>query len=274
MNQTLERRVDFRRFLPLFGIWAVAVAVSTLQIWLREVAYGFPTPWLAVLWANCLAWSPWLPIAAFALWAERRFPVRGPARWWHAALHTISAALVSAIFLMYLTLFHWTYLDGRAIGGRLAAIRVEYLEKLDRFFLTAALLYGAIVLAGLAARAYRSQREAAPARDADSPVLVVRSVGRVEQIPASDVLWIESCGNYARLHLEGRAPLIRRTLASLADELGSLRFARVHRSAIVNLDRVVELRRRTHGEATLVLQGGQTLKVSRTYRAALKDIAG
>ncbi len=98
----------------------------------------------------------------------------------------------------------------------------------------------------------------------------MRSVGEVEKIDPRDVDWIEGCGNYARLHLGARQILIRRTLTSLCDELSVTGFVRIHRSVIVNGDRVAKVSTGTHGDAFVEMSNGHRLKVSRTHRRALE----
>ncbi|MCI0675913.1 MAG: ABC transporter permease, partial [Phycisphaerales bacterium] len=70
--------------------------------------------------------------------------------------------------------------------------------------------------------------------------LVVREGGRIFFLRAEEIDWIEAAGNYVRLHAGKRAHLLRETLAGLEEQLDPARFARVHRSAIVNLDRGFE----------------------------------
>jgi two-component system LytT family response regulator len=81
-----------------------------------------------------------------------------------------------------------------------------------------------------------------------------------------DVDWIEAADNYVTLHVGQTEYLLRRTLNSLEKELDGRQFARIHRSAIVQIDRVIELIPETHGDSTLRLRGGRSLTVSRTFR--------
>jgi two-component system LytT family response regulator len=88
----------------------------------------------------------------------------------------------------------------------------------------------------------------------------------------ADIDWIEADDNYARLHIAGRARLINKTLATLErDVLDPSVFVRVHRSAIVNMSRVVAAESLFRGELTLVLRDGSRVKCSRRHR---KDIEG
>jgi hypothetical protein len=257
-------------------MWGTAALLSAVQIFMRDLGRGFSPPWFGVLLANFLAWLPWLLIAPLTLKLERRRPLTGARRWLHAGLHAGISAVVSAAFLFYLALFHLLYLEGHTLPLDTGVIRAEYSDKLGRHFLTGVLLYFAILAVGFALRAWRAATAVAKPQVTDAPMapgpFVIRSIGRLQRVEPADVHWIEGCGNYARLHLDDRTVLLRRTLSSLTEELGPARFVRIHKSAIVNSDRVAELRRRSHGEATLVLRDGGELKVSRTYRGALEKL--
>jgi two-component system LytT family response regulator len=104
--------------------------------------------------------------------------------------------------------------------------------------------------------------------------LAVRVGERVYWVRAADIDWVEADGNYLRLHTgtgtpQAKAHLIRKPLAALAEELDPAQFARIHRSALVNVDRIRELRALSDGEYQVVLVDGTRLKLSRTYRANL-----
>ena len=126
-----------------------------------------------------------------------------------------------------------------------STLGAEYARTLGRFFLTSVGLYLLVVACGCAVRAWRAyqQERGRPRTEPDAGPFVIRSVGRVERIAPAEVHWIEGCGNYARLHLDGgRTTLLRKTLASLVDELAPLRFVRVHRGG--HLGRLLRFRRR------------------------------
>ncbi|MDB4908812.1 MAG: LytTr DNA-binding region [Gemmatimonadetes bacterium] len=87
-------------------------------------------------------------------------------------------------------------------------------------------------------------------------------------VRAEDVQWIEAAGNYVRLHTAQGNRLIRESLASLDAELDPTRFARIHRRAIVNLNCIKEIRPWISGDGIVLLQTGEKLRLSRTYRRA------
>lgn len=95
--------------------------------------------------------------------------------------------------------------------------------------------------------------------------LVVRRGPRQILVAVDEIDWIEAEGNYARLHVGDSSYLIRETLTNLESRLRRTAFVRIQRSTLVNLDRVVEIRR-----GDVLLQGGKELRLTRGYRANLE----
>lgn len=104
--------------------------------------------------------------------------------------------------------------------------------------------------------------------------LVVRSPGQLLFVNAADVDWIESASYYACLHVGRETHVIRRTLADLERDLGGQRFVRIHRSIIVNLERVRGLELQASGEYEVVLDSGVRLRLSRRFRKRLQQCMG
>jgi two-component system LytT family response regulator len=102
---------------------------------------------------------------------------------------------------------------------------------------------------------------------------LVRSGGRMLLLPVDSVDWIGAAGNYAELHAGRDTHMVRGTLQELEARLPD-RFARIHRSAIVNLDHVKELHDWSHGDLMLHLTDGTELRLSRRYRGKLEGIFG
>ena len=94
----------------------------------------------------------------------------------------------------------------------------------------------------------------------------------VRIVPIEEIDWIEAQDYYVEVHTAGRGYLLRRSLKQLEERLDPRRFARVHRSAIVNVARIQSLRPATHGERDLVLRDGTQLKLSRMYRDRLAGL--
>ena len=112
------------------------------------------------------------------------------------------------------------------------------------------------------------------AREQYADRLLVKSEGRVTVEQVEDVDWIEAADNYARVHTARGRYLVREPIKSLERKLNPRRFARVHRSAIVNLARVRELQPMFGGEYVIILSTGTKLTLSRGYRDAFRDRLG
>jgi two-component system, LytTR family, response regulator len=101
--------------------------------------------------------------------------------------------------------------------------------------------------------------------------LAVRSVGRIDRVNLSDVLWIESAGNYVELHLPQRTFLHRSTLTELEGYLDPKQFLRIHRRILVRSSEMLAVRQLQEGSHELTLAGGAQLPVSERYAAAVKN---
>ena len=104
--------------------------------------------------------------------------------------------------------------------------------------------------------------------------LVVKGSGTTRFIRVLEIDWIEGAGVYVNLHIAGKELLYRSTLNDLAGRLDPMRFIRVHRSSVVNIDSILELRPISHGEFELILKDGHRSRVSRTYRIQLEKRLG
>jgi len=103
---------------------------------------------------------------------------------------------------------------------------------------------------------------------------VVKTRGRVLLLKIDDVDSLEASGNYVELRSGKQSYLVRETLNDVERKLDPQRFARVHRSTIVNLDRIQELQPWSHGDFIVVLKDGAKLRLSRRYRQNIKTITG
>lgn len=104
--------------------------------------------------------------------------------------------------------------------------------------------------------------------------LMVKVEGRMVVISVSDLDWVESAGNYICLHIGRETHILRETLSGFETKLDSRKFARIHRSTIVNLDRVKEMSPFFHGDYQIVLRDGTQLTLSRNYREPFMQAAG
>ena len=103
---------------------------------------------------------------------------------------------------------------------------------------------------------------------------VVKSGTRIQFVDAAEIDWISAAGDYAELHVNGAVHLLRETMAALETKLEPTRFARIHRSKIVNLSRIVEMRSVDNGEYIVKLRDGTQHRSSRTRSHKLEEWLG
>jgi two-component system, LytTR family, response regulator len=102
--------------------------------------------------------------------------------------------------------------------------------------------------------------------------LVVKSAGRIFFLSVSEIDWIEAADNYVRLHAGRESHLVRETMSSLEKKLDPTQFLRVHRSRIVNIRKIKELRPLFRGEYDIMLQDGKRLESGRGYRDRIQKL--
>lgn len=101
--------------------------------------------------------------------------------------------------------------------------------------------------------------------------IIIRSRGRIIFIPVSSIRWIAAEENYVRISTESETHLLREPISRLEEKLDPQMFRRVHRSSIVNLEYVKEVRTQSNGESVVILFNGQKLAMSRSYRSRMNQ---
>lgn len=104
--------------------------------------------------------------------------------------------------------------------------------------------------------------------------LIIRSSGRIFFVRVEEIDWLEAADNYVRIHVGRESHLVRETLQSLEARLDPSRFLRIHRSTLVNLDRIKELQPLFHGDYVVRLQDGTELTLSRNYKDKMSGSLG
>ena len=102
--------------------------------------------------------------------------------------------------------------------------------------------------------------------------IAIKESGEITRVAINSIEWVDAAGDYMCIHACNETHILRRTMKELEDELNPLRFQRIHRSAIVNLDQVEKLCSRQNGEYHLILRNGKELKVSRSYKDRIKKL--
>ena len=263
--------------------------VMSLQPWLRWGAFGFAYWWLFLLLlepgnlvrAHQAGYS--LPmghesmrmtgaalvgalVTPLVLRIDARFPLLGPGRLSHRLLHAASAALLAAgLILISCLLAAWGF-----AGTWLPSANAVYRQLADNWLI---LVYALLAKAAIAH--WLGNPRTANGIPADAPSITpsqtathvtVKTRGRQGRIDLDHVDWIETQGNYLALHVGSRIHMLRQSLADFQKQLDAHRFVRVHRRALVAIDRIHDLKPLTNGDAELRLHDNQTVRISRNYR--------
>jgi two-component system LytT family response regulator len=104
--------------------------------------------------------------------------------------------------------------------------------------------------------------------------ILLKSSGEIIFLKTGEIDWIEAEGDYVKFHVAGRSHLMRGTMAALEERLDASRFIRIHRSTIVNADRLRKLSPSFEGEYAVVLHDGTKLRLSRGYHDRIKALLG
>ncbi|MEX1138331.1 MAG: LytTR family transcriptional regulator DNA-binding domain-containing protein [Bacteroidota bacterium] len=102
--------------------------------------------------------------------------------------------------------------------------------------------------------------------------ILVKSSGKVFFMKFDEIDWVESAGNYVKLHVGTESHLLRETMSEMERKLGNDKFVRIHRTVIVNLDRIKELQPWFNGEYIVILNNGTKLTASRGYKKKLSEV--
>jgi two-component system LytT family response regulator len=124
------------------------------------------------------------------------------------------------------------------------------------------------------ARQHLSQRRAGAPEPERRDRLVIKSSGRIYFVRTLEIDWCEAAGNYVRLHVGPQTHLVRGTMGYIEAQLDPKQFVRVHRSTIINVDRIQELRSSFNGEYIILLNDKTRLTLSRGYRDGLQTKLG
>lgn len=123
----------------------------------------------------------------------------------------------------------------------------------------------------------RTTAESAPVQDSTaagerSDRILLKSSGEIYFLKVDEIDWIEAEGDYMKFHVAGKAHLLRETMARLEARLDPERFIRIHRSTIVNIDRVRKLTPAFAGDYAVILADGTKLRLSRGYQERMQAV--
>lgn len=269
--------IGFWLVVTLFNGVANSITVLT-DIHRLELAFE---AWEPVVW-EFSSGLMWLALALPIIWFTRRFPLH----WdnWRTQLpwHLLASVVVSLLHVLGMVglriLAYRTQGQDYDFGPWAVGLGYEYLKDVRTYAGIVVLLeFYRLLLRRMQgeARLLDAPDEGAPVEPLERPErFLVRKLGREFLVAAGDIEWLQASGNYVNLRVRGHDYPLRSTIAGIESRLDPARFARVHRSYMVNLDQLQSIEQLDSGDAKLYLKDGAVVPCSRRYREALRAHLG
>ncbi|WP_368563557.1 LytTR family DNA-binding domain-containing protein [Pseudoxanthomonas sp. UTMC 1351] len=281
----------YRRFLPWrrtfeVGFWAALMLINaagnsiTTLMDVRRAGLTFAS-WEPAVWEGSSAVLMLALVPALVLFT-RRFPLhwdtwRRQLPWYVLASLLFSVVHVAGMVALRVLAYRWQG-GNYDFGPWGREFLYEYLKDVRSF---TGMVVGIEVYRFLLRR-WQGEASLLDVPDEGPPVepverperFLVRKLGREFLVAAADIEWLQAAGNYVNLRVRGHDYPLRSTIAGVEAKLDPQRFARIHRSYMVNLDHVVSIEPLESGDARLYLKNGTNLPCSRRYRSELRDRVG
>ncbi|MET0337159.1 MAG: LytTR family DNA-binding domain-containing protein, partial [Caulobacter sp.] len=249
---------SLRLIAASLGAWILAALVSAGQGYVFASFSGRPQSWWPTLAYSLAIFSVWALISPVLLagllrvWRIKRPALR------IAALMLGAPVAMAAHVVVFVVAFHPIYGQGRSILAMAAPVLAANLD-------TAAIAYGLLIVGAWLQVRRTNLAPADPVADG----LWIRDGASTRFIGYGEIDWIAAAGDYAEIHAGARSRLTDQSLTALSQTLPRAQFARIHRSAIVRLDRVRQVQGVGRGDAEVELRDGRRLRLSRRFRGAL-----
>jgi hypothetical protein len=270
MNTSSTRALPTWAYQVTLGFlyWIAFLLVLEPDNVLRASQAGHPLTWSLETLRIGVAGLLGAPTATLLLYLTRRFPVTGSRTLRHATFHFAAAAVLSVLLILIsCVLVAW-------------GLKHQWVPDLADLYSNLVsngllLVYALCALSALAHVIDFFPHVTTQCEDQTKPLhldrVTVKQRGRISVIPLSEVDWIETQGNYLALHVGASTHLIRETSAAFEAKIDPVLFVRIHRRAIVAIDRIKDLQPIANGDALLRLTDDQELNVSRSHRKTLAE---
>ena len=282
----------YRRFLPWrrsfeIGFWVVLVGSNCIGnsiTTLMEIRRGQSDilAWEPALWESTSALMWLLVLLPAMAWFTHRFPLhwdnwRRQLPWYLLTSVVVSVLHVIGMVGLRMLVYRSQGMD-YDFGPWGRQFLYEYLKDIRSFASIVAIMESYRFLL----RRWQGEASLLDLPDEGPPVepvelperFLVRKLGRDSLVAANDIEWVQASGNYVNLRVRQHDYPLRSTIGGIQTKLDPRRFARVHRSYMVNLDQVASIEPMDTGDARLHLKDGTTLPCSRRYRTDLRERVG
>ncbi len=279
---TLERYLAKRRWWETAMMLGIALVGFLANVGLELIEsgrYGNPVGALEPVVLEGTSHIAFVLCIPMFLWFDHRFTIHA-SNWRHT---TAAHALFSVVFsLCHVVLMYWSRVLIYAASPNLGSYHwanwfsefiYEYLKDFRAYLMLVVLVYlYRFILRRLQGEAgfLGEEQDEVPAAGISDRFLV-KKLGREFLVRIDEIDWIESSGNYVNLHVGDRVYPLRETMTRIDERLLPLGFQRVHRSAIVNLDRVAEIVAFDTGDGEARLRTDARVPVSRRFRQELRE---
>lgn len=257
--------VRWSRLVWVSMIWVAVGLFSGFHLFVTKQAEGLPLA--SILTLQVLHAAPWIAVTFLAARLARAFPLRTRTHVWrNAGMHVGAGVLVVVAVNIAQGVLRVVF--GFSVLGSFIS---QVVHGLLLWGPIALVVYGTLVLAWSMLLRGRT-RETTPVKEKQPSyvqVLSARKGAFQTTVAASDIDWIEGARDYVLIHSKGASYMGNQRMNWLERHLDPQHFARVHRSTIVNLDRVVAYKPQSHGDYELKLEDGTALKLTRTRRDAV-----
>ena len=255
----------------------ISVLVNATSVVMEYQRRGDPlATWQPFVWESSSQVIGLLLIPVI-IYLDRRWPLRPGCLRLHLAYHLLFSMLVCVAHVVgMVALRHaaYTLADSNYDFGNWAVELIyEYRKDFLGYFSVLLIinLYRYVVSQMRGEATVIAEGEDAPPQTCPERLLV-KKLGKEFIVKVQDIDWIEAAGNYMNLHIDNRIYPLRETMAGLEQLLNAKQFARVHRSIIVNLDRIREIQALDSGDYKITLNSGIELNFSRRYRERLNHL--
>lgn len=288
--QSSSNRLKYAALMT--GGWILLSALTAAQVYFGLSGNGqAPFSYGQLLPMHLAGWLPWLLISPFIFYFGRRYPIV-PGQWKTAFTVHLPISIVLVLFyVLAINIISSLFESVPLFSNRFNA---NYKTILLMTFHWDLMTYWLILAGAHAFYFYRNQRtqnQYQASMDLPEDVskitigkskqeyqplskLVIKNAGDVVLLNTNEIDWIEAADYYVQIHANGKQHLLRKTMKEMAQNLDSRQFIRIHRSTIVNIDRIRKMVPGDHGDYYVILHNGKELKLSRHRREQLQTVLG
>ena len=253
------------------GIWLLPVAFSTMQIYWRFSVTGRSVILPEILFSQVALWSVWAILSLLIIQLGRQFPFQRD-RWISPLIvHLFASIFIALVYIAFYASFvgyvretlNWSWLSGNYMDF----LSLRFSFDFAVYWLVLGIYYAISYFYG-----NRPPEASAIQNSGYRERLAIKSNGHIRFVKVEHIDWIEAADQYVKIHAGSKTHLLRESMNEIQKKLSPKNFLRIHRSTIVNIERITELQPYQKGDYIVLLDTGESLKLSRNYRKQLQSL--